>query len=64
MDEILNYELLHIASIVITVGNIVALLLILTGAYLLLRLLTTVLRRTRSSAARRQICNTSVERQR
>lgn len=51
MDEILNYELLHIASIVITVGNIVALLLILTGAYLLLRLLTTVLRRSMHARA-------------
>ncbi|HRI58944.1 MAG TPA: mechanosensitive ion channel [Saprospiraceae bacterium] len=45
MNEILKYELLHIASIVITVGNIVALFLILTGAYLLLRLLTSMLRR-------------------
>jgi len=46
MNEILNYELLRIASVVITVGNIVALLLILTAAYLFLRLLSAVLRRT------------------
>ena len=46
MNEILNYELLRIASVVITVGNIVALLLILLAAYLFLRLLSAVLRRT------------------
>ncbi len=46
MNEIFNYKLLHIASYSITVGNVVSLLLILAGGYLLLRLLKTVLRRS------------------
>ena len=49
MNDILNYELLHLSSFVFTIGNLVALLLILAGAYLLLRLLTTVLRRSLSA---------------
>lgn len=46
MNEILNYELLHLPFFVLRVGNLVAFLLILAGAYLLLRLLRAMLRRS------------------
>lgn len=46
MNEILNYELLHTQSLVITVGNIVAVLLIWVGIRLLLIMLASVLHRT------------------
>lgn len=46
MNEILNYELLHTASATITLGSILSLLLILLGAYILLKMLKSVLRRS------------------
>ncbi|MCC6460717.1 MAG: mechanosensitive ion channel [Saprospiraceae bacterium] len=49
MNEILNYEILQLSSFVLTVANLVILLLILAGAYLLLKVLTTVLRRSMST---------------
>ncbi len=49
MNEILNYELFHTHSAVITLGSIFSLLFVLLGAYIVLKMLKSVLRRSMRS---------------
>lgn len=51
MTEILNFELLHINTFVITIGNIVMVLVTILGIHLLYKLLSAIIRRTFRSRA-------------
>ncbi len=51
MFEILNYELLHTQSMVITVGSILSVFLVLAGTYLVLKVFSSMLRRSMRNRA-------------